>query len=219
MTQSLFDFEKQTKILILTFDKKRTRESLGYTSFELIGRTHFDFVHPDDLPIISRAHQICTNDFQDFNSKIERCSLFFLVGKETGNGKSESYRFLSKGQQWMCLQTQCQPQINPWTGKPESYLCTSFILSKYFNFHISNESTFFSSSIFSPTEPIHKQISSSTNISTNSQLVDNNSSRIVTTTTTDVSSDSQITVSSFLLSKQIYICFLVFFSVVFITFK
>lgn len=206
--------------MILTFDKKRTRESLGYTSFELIGRTHFDFVHPDDLPIISRAHQICTNDFQDFNSKIERCSLFFLVGKETGNGKSESYRFLSKGQQWICLQTQCQPQINPWTGKPESYLCTSFILSKYFNFHISNESTFFSSSIFSPTEPIHKQISSSTNISTNSQLVDNNSSKIVTTTTTtDVSSDSQITVSSFLLSKQIYICFLVFFSVVFITFK
>jgi hypothetical protein len=38
----------------------RAREFLGYSSYELIGRTHFDFVHPDDLPIIVRAHQICS---------------------------------------------------------------------------------------------------------------------------------------------------------------
>ncbi|CAF1690266.1 unnamed protein product, partial [Adineta ricciae] len=36
-----------------------TRQHLGYSSYELIGHTFFDFVHPDDLPIIVRAQQIC----------------------------------------------------------------------------------------------------------------------------------------------------------------
>ncbi|CAF1170690.1 unnamed protein product [Rotaria sordida] len=85
----------------------KAREFLGYSSYELIGHTHFDFVHPDDLPIIVQAHQIW---------------------KTNGNGKSEPYRFLSKGQQWIYLQTHCQVQINSWTGKPESYLCTTYPL-------------------------------------------------------------------------------------------
>jgi hypothetical protein len=37
----------------------RARQFLGYSSYELIGHTYFDFVHPNDLPIIIRAHQIC----------------------------------------------------------------------------------------------------------------------------------------------------------------
>ncbi|CAM4809866.1 unnamed protein product [Rotaria magnacalcarata] len=40
----------------------KAREFLGYNSSELIGHTHFDFVHPDDLPIIVRAHRICSLD-------------------------------------------------------------------------------------------------------------------------------------------------------------
>ncbi|CAF5015184.1 unnamed protein product, partial [Rotaria sp. Silwood1] len=82
----------------------KAREFLGYSSYELIGHTHFDFVHPDDLPIIVRAHQLW---------------------KTNGNGQSEPYRFLSKGQQWIYLQTNCQVQLNSWTGKPESYICTT----------------------------------------------------------------------------------------------
>lgn len=139
----------------------KAREYLGYSSYELIGHTHFDFVHPDDLPIIIRAHQIW---------------------KENGNGKSDSYRFLSKGQQWISLQTQCQVQINSWTGKPESYICTSFTLTN-------------------PTESIHKQVtsSSSTNIySYFPNISIENCSRINSMLTNDFSltnssSDSQIT--------------------------
>jgi len=41
------------------FSLIRARQFLGYNSFELIGRTFFDFVHPDDLPIIIRAHNLC----------------------------------------------------------------------------------------------------------------------------------------------------------------
>ncbi len=42
-----------------------------------------------------------------------------------GNGKSDPYRFLTKGQQWIFLQTYSQVQINSWTGKAEYYICTT----------------------------------------------------------------------------------------------
>ncbi|CAF4484557.1 unnamed protein product [Rotaria socialis] len=76
----------------------KSREFLGYNSYELIGHVHSDFVHPDDLPIIVRAQQIW---------------------KEVGNGKRDPYRFLTKGQQWVFLETHAQVQINSWTRKPE----------------------------------------------------------------------------------------------------
>ncbi|CAF4347367.1 unnamed protein product, partial [Adineta steineri] len=75
----------------------KARQILGYSSHELIGCTYFDFVHPDDLSIMTRAYQLW---------------------KDNGSGTIEPYRFLSKGQQWIFLQTTCQAQINSWTGKP-----------------------------------------------------------------------------------------------------
>ncbi|CAF4929527.1 unnamed protein product [Rotaria sp. Silwood1] len=89
------------------FIDAKARQYLGYNSFELIGRTYFDFVHPDDFSIIVRAHQLW---------------------KQNGNGKSDPYRFLTKGQQWIFLQTYSQVQINSWNGKPESYVCTTNII-------------------------------------------------------------------------------------------
>ncbi|CAF1061004.1 unnamed protein product [Adineta ricciae] len=113
-----------------------TRQYLGYSSYELIGHTFFDFVHPDDLPIIFRAQQIW---------------------KENGSGKSEPYRFLSKGQQWIFIQTNCQVQINSWTGKPESYLCISNPLQNSTDFiqrHSSNKSNSSQMTINSIQSPI-----------------------------------------------------------------
>ncbi|CAF4637180.1 unnamed protein product, partial [Rotaria sp. Silwood2] len=89
------------------FIDAKARQYLGYSSFELVGRTYFDFVHPDDLSIMVRAHQLW---------------------KQNGNGKSDPYRFLTKGQQWIFLQTYSQVQINSWNGKPESYICTTNII-------------------------------------------------------------------------------------------
>ncbi|CAF0915426.1 unnamed protein product [Adineta steineri] len=91
----------------------KARQILGYSSYELIGCTYFDFVHPDDLSIMTRAYQLW---------------------KDNGSGTSEPYRFLSKGQQWIFLQTTCQAQINSWTGKPESYICTTNLLPNSTNF-------------------------------------------------------------------------------------
>ncbi|CAF0931044.1 unnamed protein product [Adineta steineri] len=91
----------------------KARQILGYSSYELIGCTYFDFVHPDDLSIMTRAYQLW---------------------KDNGSGRREPYRFLHKGQQWIFLQTTCQAQINSWTGKPESYICTTNLLQNSTNF-------------------------------------------------------------------------------------
>jgi hypothetical protein len=75
--------------------------------------------------------------FVYLNNLKNQSNLF--LGKETGTGKSDPYRFLSKGQQWIFLETNCQVQINSWTGKPESYICTTNPLQKYiffFDFHL-----------------------------------------------------------------------------------
>ncbi|CAF1317353.1 unnamed protein product [Adineta steineri] len=85
----------------------KAREILGYSPFELIGRTYFDFVHPDDLAVIVRAYKLW---------------------KENGNEKSEPYRFLTKDEQWILLETSSQAHINTWTGKVESYICTTYII-------------------------------------------------------------------------------------------
>ncbi|CAF3393718.1 unnamed protein product [Rotaria socialis] len=109
------------------FIDAKARQYLGYSSFELIGRTFFDFVHPDDLSIIVRAHQLW---------------------KENGNGKSDPYRFLSKGQQWLFLQTHSQVQINSWNGKPESYICTTNIIQSS-NDSLQNQLSFISTDALS----------------------------------------------------------------------
>ncbi|CAF1013295.1 unnamed protein product [Rotaria magnacalcarata] len=109
------------------FIDAKARQYLGYSSFELIGRTFFDFVHPDDLSIIVRAHQLW---------------------KENGNGKSDPYRFLSKGQQWIFLQTYSQVQINSWNGKPESYICTTNIIQSS-NDSLQNQLSFISTDVLS----------------------------------------------------------------------
>ncbi|CAF0854206.1 unnamed protein product [Adineta steineri] len=88
----------------------KARQILGYNPFDLIGRTYFDFVHPDDLAVIVRAYKLW---------------------KENGNEKSEPYRFLTKDDQWILLQTSSQAHINAWTGKVESYICTTYIIEWY----------------------------------------------------------------------------------------
>ncbi|CAF0889015.1 unnamed protein product [Adineta steineri] len=85
----------------------KARQILGYDPFEIIGHTYFDFVHPDDLAVIVRAYKLW---------------------KETESGKSEPYRFLTKDDQWILLQTSSQVHINTWTGKVESYICTTYII-------------------------------------------------------------------------------------------
>jgi hypothetical protein len=48
----------------------RARQYLGYGTYELIGQTFFHFVHPDDLPIVARAHRLCRKiEIQNWKTK------------------------------------------------------------------------------------------------------------------------------------------------------
>ncbi|CAF5196400.1 unnamed protein product, partial [Rotaria magnacalcarata] len=55
---------------------------------------------------------------------------------------------LSKGQQWIFLQTYSQVQINSWNGKPESYICTTNIIQSS-NDSLQNQLSFISTDVLS----------------------------------------------------------------------
>lgn len=56
------------------------------------------------------------------------CSLVSIV-KQKGEGTSCYYRFLTKGQQWIWLQTRFYITYNQWNAKPEFVVCTHFVIS------------------------------------------------------------------------------------------
>ena len=82
----------------------------------------------------------------------------YSLGKEIGSGQSDPYRFLSKGQQWIFIQTNCQVQINSWTGKADSYICTSNLLLRFFLLRLFDHLIWFSIEN-SPTDSLQRQSS------------------------------------------------------------
>ncbi|TRY80180.1 hypothetical protein DNTS_003415 [Danionella cerebrum] len=62
----------------------RASPIIGYLPFEVLGTSGYDYYHVDDLELIAQCHK-----------QLMQC----------GKGKSCYYRFLTKGQQWIWLQT------------------------------------------------------------------------------------------------------------------
>lgn len=48
---------------------------------------------------------------------------------QKGEGTSCYYRFLTKGQQWIWLQTRFYITYNQWNSKPEFIVCTHYVVS------------------------------------------------------------------------------------------
>jgi len=48
---------------------------------------------------------------------------------QKGEGTSCYYRFLTKGQQWIWLQTRFYITYNQWNSKPEFIVCTHYVIS------------------------------------------------------------------------------------------
>ena len=105
--------------------ENRTEEYLGYQSRELIGRTLFDLVHVDDLQILLSAHQACS--CLSLLCSIEEDCVCELLGKKNVCEKSVPYRILTKGEEWLSVQTSTEVQINSWTGKALFYICHNSI--------------------------------------------------------------------------------------------
>ncbi|KAB0394584.1 hypothetical protein E2I00_016208 [Balaenoptera physalus] len=90
---------------------------IGYLPFEVLGTSGYDYYHVDDLELLARCHQHLsrhvwvTSNRSDTErgpqQKDDRNLLAALQEQvmQFGKGKSCCYRFLTKGQQWIWLQT------------------------------------------------------------------------------------------------------------------
>lgn len=81
---------------------------IGYLPFEVLGTSGYDYYHVDDLDKVVSCHES-------------------LMKK--GEGTSCHYRFLTKGQQWIWLQTRFYIDYNQWNSKPEFIVCTHKVVS------------------------------------------------------------------------------------------
>ncbi|BES98184.1 Circadian locomoter output cycles [Nesidiocoris tenuis] len=81
---------------------------IGYLPFEVLGTSGYDYYHVDDLEKVVTCHEA-------------------LMQK--GEGTSCYYRFLTKGQQWIWLQTRFYITYHQWNSKPEFVVCTHRVVS------------------------------------------------------------------------------------------
>ncbi|XP_046389957.1 circadian locomoter output cycles protein kaput [Ischnura elegans] len=81
---------------------------IGYLPFEVLGTSGYDYYHVDDLDQVVNCH--------------EKLML-------KGEGTSCYYRFLTKGQQWIWLQTHFYITYHQWNSKPEFIVCTHRLVS------------------------------------------------------------------------------------------
>uniref|UniRef100_A0A6Q2ZJX2 Neuronal PAS domain protein 2 n=1 Tax=Esox lucius TaxID=8010 RepID=A0A6Q2ZJX2_ESOLU len=91
----------------------RASPIIGYLPFEVLGTSGYDYYHVDDLELIAQCHK----QLMQF-----------------GKGKSCYYRFLTKGQQWIWLQTHYYITYHQWNSKPEFIVCTHIVVS-FFRCH------------------------------------------------------------------------------------
>ncbi|XP_047524678.1 circadian locomoter output cycles protein kaput isoform X2 [Pieris napi] len=81
---------------------------IGYLPFEVLGTSGYDYYHFDDLEKVITCHEA-------------------LMQK--GELTSCYYRFLTKGQQWIWLQTRFYITYHQWNSKPEFVMCTHKVVS------------------------------------------------------------------------------------------
>ncbi|XP_054274274.1 circadian locomoter output cycles protein kaput isoform X2 [Macrosteles quadrilineatus] len=86
----------------------RASQIIGYLPFEVLGTSGYDYYHVDDLDKVIMCHEA-------------------LMQK--GEGTSCYYRFLTKGQQWIWLQTRFYITYHQWNSKPEFVVCTHRVIS------------------------------------------------------------------------------------------
>ncbi|XP_075422474.1 circadian locomoter output cycles protein kaput isoform X3 [Ascaphus truei] len=86
----------------------RASPIIGYLPFEVLGTSGYDYYHVDDLENLAKCHE-------------------HLM--QYGKGKSCYYRFLTKGQQWIWLQTRYYITYHQWNSRPEFIVCTHTVVS------------------------------------------------------------------------------------------
>lgn len=88
-----------------TFVDQRVMALLGYTPPELLGKSCFDFFHPEDQTHMKES--------------------FEQVLKLKGQVMSVMYRFRAKSREWVWLRTSAFAFLNPYTDDVEYIVCTN----------------------------------------------------------------------------------------------
>lgn len=107
---------------------------IGYLPFEVLGTSGYDYYHVDDLETLAKCHEQCEYTWSQLCfelSKIEQQLALFLCMSavmQYGKGKSCYYRFLTKGQQWIWLQTHYYITYHQWNSRPEFIVCTHTVV-------------------------------------------------------------------------------------------
>ncbi|CAN8006820.1 unnamed protein product, partial [Ixodes hexagonus] len=87
---------------------RRAPPIIGYLPFEVLGTSGYDYYHVEDLDKVAAGQEALM---------------------QTGEGTSCQYRFLTKGQQWIWLQTRYYITYHQWSSKPEFVVCTHTVMS------------------------------------------------------------------------------------------
>jgi len=90
------------------FVDHRAPPIIGYLTFELLGTSGYDYYHCEDLEQVAACHEAL---------------------KQTGECTSCYYRFLTKGQQWIWLQTRYYITYHQWNSKPEFIVATHKVVN------------------------------------------------------------------------------------------
>ncbi|XP_077989629.1 aryl hydrocarbon receptor nuclear translocator 2-like isoform X3 [Glandiceps talaboti] len=88
-----------------TFVDQRVTSVLGYQPQELLGKSCFDYYHPEDMSHLKDSFQ--------------------QVLKLKGQVLSVMYRFQAKNRDWIWLRTSCFSFQNPYTDEVEYIVCTN----------------------------------------------------------------------------------------------
>lgn len=100
---------------------------IGYMPFEVLGTSGYDYYHFDDLDKVVVCHDACEILYKLFY--VVDANLDFILVMQKGEGTSCYYRFLTKGQQWIWLQTRFYITYHQWNSKPEFVVCTHRVVN------------------------------------------------------------------------------------------
>lgn len=89
----------------ISFVDQRVLNILGYNPTELLGKSCYDFFHPEDQSHMRES--------------------FEQVLKQKGQMFSLMYRFRAKSREWIWLRTQAYAFLNPYTDDVEYIVCTN----------------------------------------------------------------------------------------------
>lgn len=116
-----------------TFVDQRVTGVLGYQPQELLGKSSFDFYHPEDQTHMKES--------------------FEQVVKLKGQMLSVMYRFQTKNREWAWLRTNCFSFLNPYTDEVEYIVCMSTAAKNIQQPHSSQDMDV-SNKIKAPGEPV-----------------------------------------------------------------